>query len=821
MPCILKVRVIKARNVTFPDRVDLQALNSFVEIKFGSFSSADDHELFRTSAAKRLDQLTRNEDFRFEIADEVELQTIPLSLKLYDNSSLIAGIEIDLNPLLCSSHTIINGFFPLSDTVDGVLGELHIQAKLLYFGEANAPPIKFFASLHEPESYKITEIIGLVDIMLLEKDPEYHWTDSFRATRSSNEARTSAIRKLMGELKDTIGKKVTEMGGNAVVGYSHSFEFETFSKTIVARATGTAVKLTEIDEEDSSAHANILPVLPATMELFTLKSLPASFNALLKGIGGVVSSRAIKLLSGHEDKMEREQWLFEIREGIKSNAKLMKCTDVIGYSESISVSNDLLVISAVGTAIHLDVSLVKGTMLIGEESFDKENYVTVMPKWKRCFPFHIPYRRKKFCPFEGMMDFTRCNECKKRHVPQILFSTLESPYFYQGAGEESFFQPYLIDAYVCRGKKTKEGENNASSVSDAIPFIESDLHRQLLYKMRLKGFNALFDFTIRLSVGEKFIVAVATGTGYFLHALPRPTPLKIFRSLQVKDDEDRELIQIQEKLMKISTSNRDTIDEIVERQNESTVFNASSSDTSTSSEDDEEAIEIDDDTDEDLMSILMDPELPSNFVIVSSNPPNDGSAPTKSLGNFFSFSNQASINPFSIHTNKHVATLFKELIRKISQFFNATNSPLFISNFTFGISFKADNVIVVDVYGLAFTSLQIPSKPLVTTGNMQDLSAANSNSGIFSMINIRETNTIPSVDQENAQNFDGRSDFSRAILVESLNSMKACCLPFSTDTIASLTLQYARHEAEPNYLLVILSADFCKSSSPTSTQSQS
>lgn len=813
MPCILKVRVIEARNVAFPDKVDLQALNSFVEIKFGSPSSSDDHESFRTSVAKRLDQLTWNEDFRFEIADEVELQTIPLSLKLYDNGSLIAGIEIDLNPLLCSSHTIINGFFPLSDTVNGVLGELHIQAKLLYFGEANAPPIKFFATLHEPESYKITEIIGLVDIMLQEKDPEYHWTDSFRATRSSNEARTSAIRKLIGELKDTIGKKVTEMGGNAVVGFSHSFEFEAFSKMIVARATGTAVKLVEIDKEDSSTFPNTLPVLPATMELFTLKSLPSSFNALLKGIGGVVSSRAVKLLSGHENKMEREQWLFEIREGIKSNTKSMKCTHVIGYSESITVSNDLLIISAVGTAIHLDVSLVKGSMFIGEESFDKDNYGTVMPKWKKCFPFHIPYRRKKFCPFEGMMDFTRCNECKKRHVPQILFSTLESPYFYVGGGgggEQSSFQPYLIDAYVCRGKKTKEGENNASNVSDAIPFIEYDLHRQLLYKMRLKGFNALFDFTIRLYVGESFVVAVATGTGYFLHALPRPTPLKIFRSLQVKDDEDRELIQIQEKLMKISTANRDAIDEIVERQNESTTSNASSSDTSTSSEDDEEAIEIDDDTDEDLMSILMDPELPSNFVITSSNPPNDTPI-SIGFGNFFSFSKQATISPFSIHTNKHMAAVFKELINKISFFFSAKDSTVFVSNLTFSVSFKGENIVIVDVCGLAFSPSLIPTIPLVTPGSMFDLNSTDNN-GIFSMINIRETNTILTISNEDSQScFDGRSDFSRTVLVESLSTMKSCCLAFGTNAITSLTIQYARHEAEPNYLLVILSADFCKS----------
>ena len=51
---------------------------------------------------------------------------------------------------------------------------------------------------------------------------------------------------------------------------------------------------------------------------------------------------------------------------------------------------------------------------------------------------------------------------------------------------------------------------NATSISEAIPFLEYDLHRLLVYKLRVAGLNAAFNCRFQLEVGENLMVAVCT-----------------------------------------------------------------------------------------------------------------------------------------------------------------------------------------------------------------------------------------------------------------------------------------------------------------------
>lgn len=53
---------------------------------------------------------------------------------------------------------------------------------------------------------------------------------------------------------------------------------------------------------------------------------------------------------------------------------------------------------------------------------------------------------------------------------------------------------------VCRPKKIKVGETRATMVSEAIPFAQYDLHRQLMYKLRIYGLNAVFGLRIQVFV---------------------------------------------------------------------------------------------------------------------------------------------------------------------------------------------------------------------------------------------------------------------------------------------------------------------------------
>eukprot|EP00121_Abeoforma_whisleri_P013427 Awhi_evm1s12387 len=51
----------------------------------------------------------------------------------------------------------------------------------------------------------------------------------------------------------------------------------------------------------------------------------------------------------------------------------------------------------------------------------------------------------------------------------------------------------------------------------------------------------------KVSVGETLIAAVASGTAVFLKCLPPLPPIQITRSLDVVDEEDKNLVAIQTK----------------------------------------------------------------------------------------------------------------------------------------------------------------------------------------------------------------------------------------------------------------------------------
>jgi len=65
----------------------------------------------------------------------------------------------------------------------------------------------------------------------------------------------------------------------------------------------------------------------------------------------------------------------------------------------------------------------------------------------------------------------------------------------------------------------------ATAVSEQIPFLEYDLHQQILYKLRALGANACFSLQFQINLGPSMIVAVATGTALLVQGLPLPRQL--------------------------------------------------------------------------------------------------------------------------------------------------------------------------------------------------------------------------------------------------------------------------------------------------------
>lgn len=549
------------------------------------------------------------------------------------------------------------------------------------FKDASAG-VQFF-SVDTPFSvYRISQIYGFVEELIVEDDPEHHWSDTFRASRISNYERQLLLYQLSGRLRRQLGCKVLELGGNSVLGYRQHFDLEGDSG-IVVRGYGTACRLKKLkfdaitnasaaknnEEEDDGVgdnedtHTNptaggllastghekssrnasptlspksssitrpttppqpsatppttsalLDPVattvpdevaegvdLPTTtpqarpdVQLLTLSSFQAN---LVVHIGGVVSARSVKILSTRRSDMReiRDAWWVEIRNEIKAHARSLGCPHVVGYTETTSIQpdDDLCVLSATGTAAVLDLHgykmpkwkpVDKGDDTLNASTDESRHGIRLKPSRRlgttpsenitnparhhslghaapshstrrtgtprvrkprpACSFMHIPYSYTD-APFP--MRLVACMMCRCKYVPEILLATIEPP-----PGLPITGRGLLIEARVCRTKKRVQGEANATIVSDAIPFLEYHLHRQLLYKMKVLGMNAVFGLRLQTIIGESQIVGIATATAVFVPALPPPPVLHINRRFDV---EDQSILNIQHRIEKLSRLN--------------------------------------------------------------------------------------------------------------------------------------------------------------------------------------------------------------------------------------------------------------------------
>nr|XP_040024209.1 C2 domain-containing protein 5-like isoform X25 [Gasterosteus aculeatus aculeatus] len=266
---------------------------------------------------------------------------------------------------------------------------------------------------------------------------------------------------------------------------------------------------------------------------FTLTSFPPGF---LVHVGGVVSARSVKLLdrihnpalggtrsyklldwnSVTADEPEtRDAWWEEIRQEIKSHGKALGCHAVVGYSESTSICEEVCILSASGTAAILNPRYMReGCLDIGITDHRFEE-----PSPPSCGFCHIPYDELNM-PFPAQLTY--CYLCRRQKVPDVLFTTINLPAEAAVTGKGC-----LIQARLCRLKKKAQGEVNATAISNLLPFMEYELHTQLMNKLKLRSMNALFGLHIQISVGENMLLGLASATGVYLAALPPPGGIQI------------------------------------------------------------------------------------------------------------------------------------------------------------------------------------------------------------------------------------------------------------------------------------------------------
>lgn len=76
-------------------------------------------------------------------------------------------------------------------------------------------------------------------------------------------------------------------------------------------------------------------------------------------MGSTVAARSVKLLERvpNPDEPEvRDSWWTELRMEIRSHARALGCNVVLGYSEETTISDDVCVLSATGTAAVINMS---------------------------------------------------------------------------------------------------------------------------------------------------------------------------------------------------------------------------------------------------------------------------------------------------------------------------------------------------------------------------------------------------------------------------------------------------------------------------------
>ncbi|XP_069084666.1 C2 domain-containing protein 5 isoform X12 [Pleurodeles waltl] len=247
---------------------------------------------------------------------------------------------------------------------------------------------------------------------------------------------------------------------------------------------------------------------------FTLTTFPLGF---LVHVGGVVSARSVKLLDrihNPDEPETRDAWWAEIRQEIKSHAKALGCHAVVGYSESTSIREEVCILSASGTAAVLNPRFLQDGTTEGclEQRLDE-------PSPPACGFCHIPYDELNM-PFPAHLTF--CYSCRKQKVPDVLFTTIDLPADAAVSGKGC-----LIQARLCRLKKKAQAEANATAISNLLPFMEYELHTQLMNKLKLKAMNALFGLRVQITVGETMLMGLASATAVYLTALPAPGGIQI------------------------------------------------------------------------------------------------------------------------------------------------------------------------------------------------------------------------------------------------------------------------------------------------------
>ncbi|XP_058662066.1 C2 domain-containing protein 5 isoform X11 [Ammospiza caudacuta] len=445
---------------------------------------------------------------------------------------------------------------------------------------------------------------------------------------------------------------------------------------------------------------------------FTLTSFPPGF---LVHVGGVVSARSVKLLDrihNPDEPETRDAWWAEIRQEIKSHAKALGCHAVVGYSESTSICEEVCILSASGTAAVLNPRFLQdGTM---EGCLEQRIEEASPPGCGFC---HIPYDELNM-PFPAHLTY--CYNCRKQKVPDVLFTTIDLPVEAIVVGKGC-----LIQARLCRLKKKAQAEANATSISNLLPFMEYEVHTQLMNKLKLRGMNALFGLRIQITVGENMLMGLASATGVYLAALPTPGGIQIAGKTPNDGTYEQHISHMQKKINDTIAKNKELYEinppelpeEIIgspipePRQRSRLLRSQSESSDEVTELDlshgkkDAFVLEIDDtDAMEDVHSLLTDVPPPSGFYSCNTEimPGINNWTPEIQMFTAVRVSRLSNINPTNQTLNKNFNDLCENLLKSL-YFKLRSMVPCCLCHVNFTVALPEDELVQIAVTAVAIT----------------------------------------------------------------------------------------------------------------------
>ncbi|VDN22258.1 unnamed protein product [Cylicostephanus goldi] len=420
----------------------------------------------------------------------------------------------------------------------------------VWFKRGNKSMKEISLGFQIPSDYRLVEIVGLMQELKSEKDPDYEWLDRIRTPKATNEARQSAVRDALRSAAVSLAHKVSKLQCNLICGFVRITQNLLLClSNLLANKTNCRYQ-EYLDVEGSSTDLFTVRVLGTALRIeqgkyagvwndrvsFPILSLDEIPGNRQTGIGAVVAVRAVHILERDDEDPDttRKSWWNELRSELHQQAVAIGCNmpELVYHANcicwvSLCSIEGVALLGCSGTAVVMGKE-EEATLVVSKPRNDLEqNEKTRESRDKRtdssarqpilCSRFHTPPQAEK-TPFNATTQI--CSICKSGSVTDFLISSTSCPPVHYLIGPKLFIQVSVTKKI---STDPDESEDYATEVSNVLPFADHDLFNNLLGEAKSlnPNANAVFDVHCTYSLSDSMLVSVVTGVLVRLACLPR------------------------------------------------------------------------------------------------------------------------------------------------------------------------------------------------------------------------------------------------------------------------------------------------------------